>query len=212
MANKYEVVNETDEEKASRLEGERIKDSNAPLATRDKYKLSNLVVGEGNKSAYNAVVQLLKGKSHHFLTLVGGVGRGKTHLALGALWKVFGANIPARYWQCEALLDDLRDGYQDKGYRAVMDRVQKARFLVLDDMGTEKSTEWTGAKLDQIIDYRYENNLPTIVTTNFKLQQLAPRIASRLSEGVVVVLTCEDYRRIKGKNNVRHDEAVKSKS
>lgn len=213
MVSKYEPAGETLEEKQARLVRQRIVDSNAPLLTRDKYALDKFMVNEGNQKAYDSVLKLLEGQARHYLlTLVGDVGRGKTHLAIGALWKGLDNGLVARYWQCEALLDDLRDGYQNSNYRVVMNRVQKSDLLILDDIGAEKVTEWTGAKMDQIIDYRYEGGLRTIVTTNLKVQQLAPRIASRLKEGVVVALTCGDYRTIIGKRGIRHDEAVKSKS
>ena len=66
--------------------------------------------------------------------------------------------------------------------------------LVLDDIGTETKTEWTTAKMNQIIDHRYLHNMPTVFTGNLGKEGIDPRIASRLSEGVMALLSCDDYR------------------
>ena len=86
------------------------------------------------------------------------------------------------------LLDDLRPG--DFSRQRVRD-CQKASLLVIDDIGAEKASEWTAERLYTIIDHRYANCLPLIVTSNLPPSKLAEqtgeRSASRLAEMCEVV-------------------------
>ena len=45
--------------------------------------------------------------------------------------------------------------------RPTLQRVRRARFLVLDDLGTQNTTQWAQEKLFQILNYRYVPRLPT---------------------------------------------------
>lgn len=61
----------------------------------------------------------------------------------------------------------------------VMDEFKMAKVLILDDIGAEKSTEFVGEKLFEIIDYRYKADLPLIITTNAIPSELKERIGDR---------------------------------
>lgn len=85
----------------------------------------------------------------------------------------------------------------------LIEQVQRAMLLVLDDLGTRAnntSTDWVHDRLFTIINYRYDNELPILVSTNYSLQELSERlgherIASRLVEMCrVVSLNADDYR------------------
>ncbi|MBA7583687.1 Chromosomal replication initiator protein DnaA [subsurface metagenome] len=160
---------------------------------------------KGAERAYQAALAFVSGKAkHHFLTFVGETGRGKTHLALGIGWH-WVENGLVKYWQVESLLDDLRHGFRaDTDEKAqqfdeLLKRIKEVPLLILDDLGVEQSTPWARAKLDEIIDYRYIRGEKTVFTTNLAPEKLQDRIASRLQEGIVVVLECEDYRPIKAR-------------
>ena len=83
----------------------------------------------------------------------------------------------------------------------MMQRIKTSQLLVLDDMGSERHTPFAEDKLFQIVNYRYEERLPTIVTTlafPAELDNMRPRIASRLLDSMVVtmmVMEGPDYRR-----------------
>lgn len=71
-------------------------------------------------------------------------------------------------------------------------------MLVLDDLGTEQAKDWAGEKLDRIVDWRYSNRLPLVVTTNAKSEDLATRVASRLADkscSAVIQIDASDYRK-----------------
>lgn len=146
-------------------------------------------------------------REHHFITFVAEVGRGKTHLALGIGWQWIGNGYgPVKYWQVSELLDAMRAEYDNPpkseyGHPipGAFDRAKGADLLILDDLGTEKSTEWAIDKLDTLINHRWIEEKCTVFTTNLQPSQLQPRQRSRIKEGVVVTLEGVDYREFKAK-------------
>lgn len=150
---------------------------------------------------------------HPLLTFLGTVGTGKTHMAFGIGWAWLERGQNVLYYQVENLLDALRRGYsswQKDGsddYNSILQFAKNVKLLILDDFGAQHETEWAASKLDQIIDYRYEYKKPLIVTTNLALNLLPARIADRLSEGLLVQLTGESFRKQrKASGSVRREE------
>jgi len=185
--------------------------SGVPVNTWRTHRLYNFITRAGTEKAYRAALDFVAGKAkHHFLTFCGEAGRGKTHLALGIAWHWLENDLGlVKYYQAEALLDDLRRGYNESdlerqySFDQLMKWLKKADLLVIDDLGVEKPTEWAAAKLDTIIDHRYVNGAKTVFTTNLSPSALTSRgeqrLASRLTEGVVELLKCDDYRPVKAK-------------
>lgn len=189
--------------------------SNIPIVTYNTHRLYNFLTANGTEKAYKAALAFVSGKAaqHHFLTFVAETGRGKTHLALGIGWHWLENDFGlVKYWQVESLLDDLRHGFnsdtEEKMFQfgEVMKRIKTVPLLILDDLGVEQSTPWARAKLDEIIDHRYINEAKTIITTNLDPSNLEPRVASRLREGIVVLLKCGDYREIKAKTRGKNED------
>jgi len=184
--------------------------SNIPINTYKTHRLQTFLPPKGAERAYQAALNFVSGKAkHYFLTLVGEPGRGKTHLALGIGWHWLENNLGlVKYYQVESLLDELRQGFnadtaeRQFSFDELMKWVKTVPLLILDDLGVEQSTPWARAKLDEIIDYRYIRGEKTVFSTNLAPAKLQDRIASRLQEGIVVVLECDDYRLVKAK--VRH--------
>jgi DNA replication protein DnaC len=140
---------------------------------------------------------------HPFVTLVGSRGTGKTHIAFAVGWEWLKQGAGVLYYHVEDLLDALRRGYSlwqkgsTDGYDAIIGFTRHANLLILDDLGAHNETDWAVVKLDQIVDYRYEHGKPLIATTNLALNRLPERIADRLSEGLLIQLTGESYRKKK---------------
>ena len=135
-----------------------------------------------------------------WLLLEGGYGCGKTHLAAAIANYAVSMGTPTLFITVPDLLDTLRFAFSDPEttFEARFEEVRNADLLVLDDFGTQNATAWAQEKLFQIINYRYINKLPTVITTNLMLDEIESRIRSRLQDEEFVrrvVITAPDYRR-----------------
>ena len=81
------------------------------------------------------------------------------------------------------LLDHLRSTFGPSSnvtYDELFEEVRSAPLLVLDDLGTQSATSWAREKLYQILNHRYVAGLPTVITTSSTIDEIDPRIRSRM--------------------------------
>ena len=139
--------------------------------------------------------QRLKG----WLLLQGNYGCGKTHLAAAIANFAVSLEIPTLFITVPDLLDTLRFAYQspEETFEERFEEIRQTRLLILDDFGSQSATQWAQEKLFQIINYRYINRLPLVVTTNMSMQDIDERIRSRLTDPELVTrvgILAPDYR------------------
>ena len=149
--------------------------------------------------AYHQSQQFAQGLNG-WLVLQGGYGCGKTHLAAAVANFAVGIGVPTLFITVPDLLDSLRFAYDDPDstFEQRFEEIRSAPLLVMDDFGTQNATPWAQEKLFQIINFRYINRLPLVVTTNLLLEQIEGRIRSRLEDPELVtrvVINATDYRR-----------------
>lgn len=108
--------------------------------------------------------------------------------------------VPATMVPVTTMLDALRpnqDGASDIG------QYQCAPVLAIDDLGSEKGTEWTEEQLFRVADYRHNRNLPTIVTSNLPPKALedryGPRLCGRLFEDARLLMIREAPPQVPGR-------------
>jgi DNA replication protein DnaC len=135
-----------------------------------------------------------------WLLLRGGYGCGKTHLAASIANFAVDMGVPTLFLTVPDLLDMLRFSYDsdDTTFEQRFNEIRNASLLVLDDFGTQNATGWAQEKLFQILNYRYINKLPLVVTTNLSLDEIDARVRSRLSDRELVTdvrINAPDYRR-----------------
>jgi len=135
-----------------------------------------------------------------WLFLQGGYGCGKTHLAAAIANFAVQIGVPTLFVTVPDLLDSLRYALSEveNSFEEQFNEIRQINLLILDDLGTQNATPWAQEKLFQIINYRYINRLPTIVTTNMRLDQIEGRIRSRLEDPELVTkvtINAPDYRR-----------------
>ncbi|MBK8021492.1 MAG: ATP-binding protein [Chloroflexi bacterium] len=137
-----------------------------------------------------------------WLLLVGGVGCGKTHLAAAIGHERVRRGDTVLFVTTPDLLDHLRSTYgptSEVGYDELFDRLRDAPLLILDDLGAENPSPWAREKLYQLINHRYSLALPTVITTNSTLDQMDPRLRSRMTDVSLVGqvnISAPDYRNV----------------
>ena len=142
------------------------------------------------------------------LLLQGDVGRGKTYTACAAI-VALASDRTVLFSTFNDVVLECRATFDGCGTEAdVISRYSNVGVLVLDDLAKERPTEYSAKTLWSIIDRRYRNGKPTIITTQLSgtdlMARLAPSdredaaraIASRISEYKRVFLTGPDRRLI----------------
>lgn len=145
------------------------------------------------------------------LLFVGGVGRGKTHLAVAVLKTLLKKGFSCLFVDFHELLADIRGSYdtvsQTSEYE-ILKPVIHVEVLLMDDLGSQRMTDWMQDTVFHIINLRYGQNRPTIITTNLGLEpvksqseeslqdRLGQRVVSRLYEMCTRLdLDGSDYRK-----------------
>ena len=149
-----------------------------------------------NDAAVRAAREFAEGResSRPWLLLQGRNGAGKTHVVICIVnWRAnnISSGLPvAVYVNVPDLIAELKDAITED-FEARMQSYRECPLLVLDDLGTEKSTEWVDEQLYRIINHRYAARSPLVVTTNENPRSMDLRIASRLNDtGTELVQVC----------------------
>ena len=111
------------------------------------------------------------------LLLVGGIGTGKTHLAVGILKELIATrNCACLFCDYRELLKEIQNSYNTTVQTTELDVLRpvfEIEILVLDELGAVKPTEWVWDTVSLILNTRYNNNRTTIITSNFEDQPAA---------------------------------------
>ena len=135
-----------------------------------------------------------------WLVLFGRYGCGKTHLAAAIANRAIERGQPVLFVVVPDLLDYLRatfDPNSPASYDERFDQVRNAPLLILDDLGTQSSTAWAQEKLFQILNHRYNARLPTVITSNQRLDEIDLRVRSRMVDtavATVITILAPDFR------------------
>jgi len=118
------------------------------------------------------------------LLLVGTIGTGKTHLAVGiAKSLIREKGIPCLFYDYRELLKEIQNSYNSSVQTTelgLLKPVFDAEVLVLDELGAVRPSEWVWDTVSLILNTRYNDNRTTIITTNFS-DEPAAAVARSLS-------------------------------
>jgi DNA replication protein DnaC len=142
---------------------------------------------ENLEEAYRIAFDFAK-SPEDWIVFMGESGCGKTHLAAAIVNYRYQAGKPALFVVVSDFLDHLRSTYSPDSkisYDQLFEKVKKAPLLVLDDLGEQISTPWVKEKLYQVINYRYNAKLPTVVTTRYAPDEIVENLESPISSRLV---------------------------
>ena len=180
-----------EEEAAIRKLANLIKKSELGQRFRDR-TFETFVTNRENQPAFDRSVEYAKGfvDEKKGLIYFGSVGTGKTHLVAAIANYIINIHkISVKFGSITSLLNEIKATYSEGSKETeynIIKELSSVNLLIIDDLGKEKPTDWTSSILYTIINNRYEDYRPTIVTTNLTINNLEKNIGeaamSRLIE------------------------------
>lgn len=132
----------------------------------------------------------------------GDVGRGKTFFSFCLIREALKRKTVRypKFYSCvdldSLLLEAIKSNWGDQ---ELINKIKESEILYLDDFGRETKSERVTRQFYDIINHRYANELTTIISSNFTLDEIAntmdPALSSRIQEWDLVQLTGEDIRK-----------------
>lgn len=123
-----------------------------------------------------------------WMIISGPTGSGKTHLASAIAHMAYDEGYLPLYLIVPDLLDEVRRSgvaNNDDSYLNRNEQISSAPILVLDDMGGYGFTLWGQEKILQILNYRYNMELPTVIVTVSPVENFGERLRSRLTNSSI---------------------------
>jgi DNA replication protein DnaC len=137
------------------------------------------------REAYEAAMDFAA-EPKGFFVITGPSGSGKTHVAAAMANRRIEMGQPALFWVVPDLLDELRSSYKPEedelAYDQLFEQVRNAPLLFLDGIDAASPTPWAKEKLFQVINHRFNLELPTVFTCAQRPEQLEDRLATRLAD------------------------------
>ncbi|AIT09555.1 chromosomal replication initiation protein [Candidatus Francisella endociliophora] len=169
------------------------------LPLKEKYVFDSFVVGDANKIARAAAMQVSinPGKSHNPLFIYGGSGLGKTHLmqAIGNHAKEVNPHAKIIYTNSEQYVKEyvtsLRLQDQDEFQRVY----RSADILLIDDIQFIAGKEGTSQEFFNTFNALYESGKQIILTSDKypnEIEGLEERLVSRFGFGLTVSVDMPD--------------------
>jgi DNA replication protein DnaC len=154
---------------------------------------------ENLKKAYDIALEFAR-SPQGWLVLQGDTGCGKTHLVAAIANYRLKEGKPAKFEVVPDFLDHLRFTFSPEStvtYDQLFEEVKNAPLLILDDFGEQSTSPWAEEKLYQVINYRYNARLATVITTRLTTDEMASPIVSRFLDhqfSMIFHITAPDYR------------------
>lgn len=145
--------------------------SNGHFRTSERTRRAQAQLPDCQRYADNFAYHRARGDG---LYIEGTNGTGKTHLAAAIALQLIGEGIPVICKTSSDLLMDIKKAFDRPEVREseVLDVYKKVELLIIDDLGKEQCSDWSMSTLYSILNDRYEDMRPTIVTTNYNAESL----------------------------------------
>ncbi len=149
------------------------------------------------------------------LLFMGPKGVGKTHLAVGIIKQLMRVkSVPCLFRTFPELLKEIQNSYNpvsQSSELSLLGPILESEVLVLDELGAQNPSSWVKDTVGYILNYRYNENKVTILTTNYLdrddpkdrqkgvsytlAERIGDQMRSRLHEMCkMVIMTGDDFR------------------
>jgi len=134
------------------------------------------------------------------LALIGSVGTGKTHLSVAIVAEAVRAGADCLWVSVPDLFRQWKQTFAkgaETTEQEILDRINKADVLVLDEIGVANRSEWEAQTLFTLVDDRYLEGGRIVLTGNCSdlASAIGERAADRIDEmGICLTLTGASYR------------------
>lgn len=127
-------------------------------------------------------------KKRENLLLIGKTGTGKTHISTAIAREVITLGYDVIYDSAQNIVSDFEADKFRSGYGQQEPRSEKyleCDLLIIDDLGTEFSSQFTVSCLYNLINSRRNKGMATIISTNLTAEELARKYEDRIYSRIV---------------------------
>ena len=135
-----------------------------------------------------------------FLLYLGSPGTGKTYMSAAVLNILYEQRRDVIYTSHRRFIEEIKAGF-DKEIHAhdIIRKYADKDYLVFDDLGASRGSEWEQEMILDLVDRRYSNGAKTLITSNIPKEELKTffgfRTSSRLLDQHNDILECWDIDR-----------------
>lgn len=164
----------------------------------DKYpEVVDSVLGVNQREHMKNTYEYCKDYAENFtpdsegLFMYGKTGLGKTHLSLAIANEVINRGYDVYYGSIQTIMDKLEGEHFGRLPRedSIKEDILTCDLLIIDDLGAEFATQFTNAELYNILNSRMLSSLPTIISTNLDMKDIADKYSQRVASRIMGTMT-----------------------
>ena len=128
------------------------------------------------------------GKSSYNLLLIGSTGTGKTHISTAIARELIHKGYDVIYDSTQNIISDFESDRFRNNYGREENRSDKyldCQLLIIDDLGTEFSNQFTVSTLYNLLNTRQNKGLPTVISTNLSPDELRSKYEDRIYSRII---------------------------
>ena len=182
-----------------------------------KCNFENFNITDDNKKVLETIKKYtelsIKDEMKNGIIIYGNIGYENTHLAASIANRMIENNKIVLMERTSAITDKIKDSF-NKNFTTdaeIIELYSNIDMLIIDDFGSETISKWALEKLYKIINNRYENELPIVITTRYNKEELMNQMADEngeLAEVFIQIL----YKMCYGVSLIKDDSNAKEKA
>ena len=154
-----------------------------------EHTFENIKKPQGFEKTYQAFQEILRFNGRFMALIYGGTGNGKTYCCEASVMSLYDKNIRCKRYRWSDIVRHLKELMKQGGYEPYFKDLRNRPYIIIDDVGSGSTLgNWEWGELEDIIDYRLEHKLFTIITTNLDGKDIPGRILSRFKDKSKAIL------------------------